>query len=264
MILPAIPHVIRRGARYSYRRRLPVPFCNSRPITLSLGTSEPRRARQTGALLSVRWEGLVMSVRYRDELTATEVRALFQESLSAELARAVEEFQFGAGTDHEKTIANRVIAWTVEQALKSLADSSTLDRDQEVTVHGEADSDQAAELIEGYREMIDQGAVVLKEVQDSNLSALHRLPAPVSENILRQAPIGCAVAYWLGSARTFSMTPWFNARMIILASYWMKRLSARFEDFRLEGLPVLLVHFQRPAHTIPQSILNRTRDASAR
>ena len=187
MILPAIPHVIRRGARYSYRRRLPVPFCNSRPITLSLGTSEPRRARQTGALLSVRWEGLVMSVRYRDELTATEVRALFQESLSAELARAVEEFQFGAGTDHEKTIANRVIAWTVEQALKSLADSSTLDRDQEVTVHGEADSDQAAELIEGYREMIDQGAVVLKEVQDSNLSALHRLPAPVSENILRQA-----------------------------------------------------------------------------
>jgi len=128
-----------------------------------------------------------MSVRNRDELTATEVRTLFQESLSAELARAVEEFQFGTGTDHQKTIANRIIAWTTEQALKSLADPSTLNRDQQVTVQGEADPRLACELIEGYREMIDQGALVLKEVQDSNLPALHRLPAPVSENILRQA-----------------------------------------------------------------------------
>ena len=108
--MPAISHVIRRGARYSYRRRLPVPFSNSHPITLSLGTSEPRQARQKGALLSVRWEGLVMSVRNRDELTAAEVRTLFQNSLEAELTRAVEDFQFGTGTDHEKTIANRVLA----------------------------------------------------------------------------------------------------------------------------------------------------------
>ena len=67
--MPAIPHVMRRGTRYSYRRRLPVPFNSSRPIAISLGTSEPRQARKKGAALSSRWEGLVMSVRNRDDLT---------------------------------------------------------------------------------------------------------------------------------------------------------------------------------------------------
>jgi len=128
-----------------------------------------------------------MSVRYRDELTAAEVRALFQESLETELARAVEEFQFGPGTDHAKTIANRILAWATEQALKSLADPSTLDRDQDLSAPKSADPGSAAEVIEGYREMIDLGADVLKEVKDGNLSALHRLPAPVTANILRQA-----------------------------------------------------------------------------
>ncbi len=185
--MPAIPHVIRRGARYSYRRRLPVPFGDSRPITVSLGTSEPLQARQKGAALSLRWEGLVMSVRNRDELTAAEVRTLFQESLESELTRAVEEFQFGTGTNHEKMITNRIFAWAAEQALGSLENPSTLDRDQRLTVQGPVDAEREARMIEDYRAMIDLGASALKEVQDSNYRVLHRLPAPVSDNILRQA-----------------------------------------------------------------------------
>ena len=128
-----------------------------------------------------------MNVRNRDDLTAAEVRTLFQESLENELARAVEEFQFGTGSDHEKTIANRVLAWAAEQALRSLYDLSVLDREQQVTVHGAVDLAREAALIEGYREMIDLGATLRGEVEEGNLAALHRLPAPVSRNILRQA-----------------------------------------------------------------------------
>jgi hypothetical protein len=98
---------------------------------------EPRQARQKGAALSLRWEGLVVSVRNRDELTAVEARTLFQDALETELARAVEAFQFGTGSDHEKTIANRVFAWAADQALQSLTDPSTLDRNQEVSAQGE-------------------------------------------------------------------------------------------------------------------------------
>ena len=62
-----------------------------------------------------------MNVRNRDDLTAAEVRTLFQKSLENELARAVEEFQFGTGSDHEKTIANRVLAWA---AVRKRADAA--------------------------------------------------------------------------------------------------------------------------------------------
>jgi hypothetical protein len=152
-----------------------------------LGTSEPRQARQQSAALSLRWEGLVMSVRNRNELTAAEVRTLFQEALETELARAVEEFQFGKGSDHEKTIANRVFAWAADQALQSLNDPSTLDRNQEVSAQGEVNEDLKLQMIEGYRDMIDFAAEWRSEVEESNLAALHRLPAPVTANILRQA-----------------------------------------------------------------------------
>ena len=128
-----------------------------------------------------------MSVRNRDELTAAEVRTLFQNSLEAELTRAVEDFQFGTGTDHEKTIANRVLAWATEQALRSLGDPSVLNREQRVTVQGNVEPEREAALIEGYREMIDLCATLRSEVEEGNLAAIHRLPAPVSENILRQA-----------------------------------------------------------------------------
>lgn len=128
-----------------------------------------------------------MSVRNRDELTAAEVRTLFQNSLEAELTRAVEEFQFGTGTDHEKTIANRVLAWATEQALRSLGDPSVLNREQQVTVQGDVEPEREAAMIEGYREMIDLGATLRSEVEEGNLAAIHRLPAPVSKNILKQA-----------------------------------------------------------------------------
>lgn len=50
--MPAIVHVIRRGARYSYRRRLPVPFGNSRPTHLAafLGDELVRALRDGGPL----------------------------------------------------------------------------------------------------------------------------------------------------------------------------------------------------------------------
>ena len=87
--MPAISHVIRRGARYSYRRRLPVPFSNSCPITLNLKTSYPSTARRRAAVLSVCWEGLVLTYRGRSDLTAPEAQEIFQDALERELVRAL-------------------------------------------------------------------------------------------------------------------------------------------------------------------------------
>ncbi len=43
--MPAIPHVVRRGAFYYWRRRLPSESRNSATLILGLGASNPRRAR---------------------------------------------------------------------------------------------------------------------------------------------------------------------------------------------------------------------------
>jgi hypothetical protein len=46
--MPAIPNVVRRGAAYYWRRRVPAPLAESkRPatLTLALRTCDPRRAR---------------------------------------------------------------------------------------------------------------------------------------------------------------------------------------------------------------------------
>lgn len=75
--MPLTPHVIRRCARYSYRRRLPVPFSNSRALTLGLGTSDPTTARRRAAWLSVCWEGLVLTYKGRADLTASEAHEIF-------------------------------------------------------------------------------------------------------------------------------------------------------------------------------------------
>jgi len=58
IFVPAIPHVVRRGAFYYWRRRLPSALAESRnsaTLILGLRTSNPRRARfLAGQILSAR------------------------------------------------------------------------------------------------------------------------------------------------------------------------------------------------------------------
>jgi integrase len=108
--LPTIPYVIRRGARYSYRRRLPVPFAYYRPITCSLGTSDPIAARRKAARLSVCWERLVLTYKGRTDLTAAEAHEIFQDALGRELVRALEPRLAPDGTVTDKVRHNQVMA----------------------------------------------------------------------------------------------------------------------------------------------------------
>jgi integrase len=126
-----------------------------------------------------------MSVRNRDELTASEVRTLFQDALESELARAVEEFQFGTGTD--KIIHNRIMAWATERALISLWQPEKLDLPQDVTVNGVPEGDGDTEVVEGFHDLFRLASQIRGEVEESNLLKLHGLPAPVTNRILYQA-----------------------------------------------------------------------------
>ena len=67
-----------------------MPFSNLCPITLGLRTSDPNSARRRAAVLSVCWEGLVLTYRGRRDLTASEAQKIFQDALERELVRALE------------------------------------------------------------------------------------------------------------------------------------------------------------------------------
>ncbi|WP_284179566.1 DUF6538 domain-containing protein [Rhabdaerophilum sp. SD176] len=76
--MTGIPHVIRRGAIYYWRRRLPPSACcKPRLITLSLNTANPRIARQRAAHLTAKSQQPFEKVRC-GMLTDTEFKAIMR------------------------------------------------------------------------------------------------------------------------------------------------------------------------------------------
>ncbi len=76
--MPAIPHVIRRGAIYYWRRRLPpLSPCKARVITLSLHTADARLARQKAAFLTAQSQHPFEKAR-RGMLNDTEITTIMR------------------------------------------------------------------------------------------------------------------------------------------------------------------------------------------
>jgi len=174
----------RRGARYSYCRRLPVPFRQSQPITLGLRTADPLVARRRAARLSVAWEGLVLKYKGRIDLTASEARQLFQDALERELVRAIEPYRL-MGADYGRLLAtSRFWAGVYEQAqlpverLRELQQSAySLPEGAEHPMSAHAGS--AWQVAELKRE----------EVEEECPSALERVGVPANPGTLAQALI---------------------------------------------------------------------------
>lgn len=84
-------YLVRRGARYHFRRRLPSVYKCSQPISIALGTALPAEARRLGRRLAAKWDDLLMLMEpdvERGHLTIAEQQALFRAGLEEELALA--------------------------------------------------------------------------------------------------------------------------------------------------------------------------------
>lgn len=122
-----IPHVIRRNGRYSYRRRLPSPFHHFRPITVSLGTATPLKARRLSAHLSVAFEELIGMCAALTDMTAEEAYAFFRHGLERELAKAIETYEKHSPNEEVCARANRVMAGSIALALQAHEDPVSTD-----------------------------------------------------------------------------------------------------------------------------------------
>ena len=87
-------YLIRKGARYHFRRRLPSYGSDNGAITLPLHTADPAEARRLARRLAAQWDEIAMLEGQRissGNLTAAELQAIFRTGLEEELAIAVRD-----------------------------------------------------------------------------------------------------------------------------------------------------------------------------
>ncbi len=84
-----IPHAYRRAGRYTFRRRVHFRNLISTPLSIALGTADPKVARTRASILSARFVLVKSDVDAMLEngrlLTGTEIEALFRAELEREL-----------------------------------------------------------------------------------------------------------------------------------------------------------------------------------
>ena len=116
--MPAIPHVIRRGANYYWRRRLPAPLAESRgsaTLILGLRTSNSRRARflagQITALVDLHFFPAVMNHR----LTPQQIQSIFRDVFTRHLDKlagvAARDRMDPAFDAEDSQRSDRVMGW---------------------------------------------------------------------------------------------------------------------------------------------------------
>jgi len=97
-------YLVRKGARYHFRRRLVCDYMCSRAISVSLNTADPGEARRLARRLAVKWDEIEMyagHVRERGTLTLKEQEALFRSSLEEELAHATRHITAPIGVEED-------------------------------------------------------------------------------------------------------------------------------------------------------------------
>jgi integrase len=116
--VPAIPHVIRRGAVYYWRRRLPAALAQTRKsatLILGLRTSDSRRARflasQVTALVDLHFLPAVMNQRLNQKQIQTIFRDVFTRHLDKLEAVAARERMDPAFDAEDSRRSDRVTGW---------------------------------------------------------------------------------------------------------------------------------------------------------
>ncbi|WP_371441517.1 DUF6538 domain-containing protein [Methylosinus sp. R-45379] len=81
IFVPAIPHVVRRGAYYYWRRRLPSALAESRnsaTLILGLGASNPGRARYLAGQISALADRCFFPAAMTSRLSQPQIQRVFR------------------------------------------------------------------------------------------------------------------------------------------------------------------------------------------
>lgn len=179
-------YLVRKGARYHFRRRIPHSL-TARPISISLGTADPDKARCLARRLAVKWDELAMGMEIlggRRTLSLDEQEALFRKGLKDELARATVHITAPIEDEQPHPLHHKMMAMAYRVMMRMPADAEELDQaivDQIVPESWSAS--ERALLDKVMRLMVSPRSISTDETE----AALQTIDAPVNETTVRDA-----------------------------------------------------------------------------
>ncbi len=180
-------YLVRKGARYHFRRLLICDYKCARSISIALGTADPVEARRLARRLAAKWDELAMHLEPRIErgtLTLDEQETLFRKGLKDELARATAGYTAPIGTTmphpaHHTIMAAayRIVARVPHDAARIPADVLQAEVDENWS-----DADVAL-LLQTLRWLVTPMSVSRTNAKET----LAALGGPASEGAIREA-----------------------------------------------------------------------------
>lgn len=166
---------------------MPSDYNCSRPISISLGTSDPVEARRLVRRLAVKWDELVMGMVLKIErghLTIEEQEALFRKGLKDELARAAAHVRAPIGSAPRHSGMHKIMEAAYRIVARVPHDAAAIDLE---TVEAETDETWTGEEIlllwKTLQNLVSPMSVSRTEAKE----ALQELGGPLNEGTIREA-----------------------------------------------------------------------------
>ena len=180
-------YLVRRGARYHFRRRLPCQFEVKRPISISLVTSDPAEARRLVHRIAARWDDLLMLMLpklERGHLTLEEQENLFRQGLKDELARATAHLTAPIGSIAPHQAPHKILeaAFRIVARVPHSADAICAD-----VVEAEIDDSWSGTEVQLLWKTLALWVRPMSVSRTDALEALEQLGAPLNEGTIGEA-----------------------------------------------------------------------------
>lgn len=183
-------YLLRKSGRYHFRRRFAFAGTSGEPISIALGTADPRLARNLARRLAVRWDEMRFEMEFmadRKTLTLAEQQSIMRKALEAELCDATRAAPgstvpiVASDTQRKALIA----AYKIAGSVSNIEPLST--RAQVETVIDESWTPEEVELLRKTLKFYVTPMSVSKTKVDEELRSLD---IPVNEQT-------CAEARWM-------------------------------------------------------------------
>ena len=179
-------YLIRKGARYYFRRRISANMVN-RPITISLGTADPGEARRLANRLAVIWDETAMHMQssfQRGTLTIEERETIYKNALKEELGHATAHKDSPLGSSLTHPSMHRIMAAAYRIVQQVPHDATAIEAEVIESAIGDNWSDSDfMQLIKTLEIMVTPMSVSLSDAKD----ALDELGISHNEAILDDA-----------------------------------------------------------------------------
>lgn len=179
-------YLVRKGARYHFRRRIRHQ-ATSRPISISLGTADPDRARCLARRLAVKWDEVEMTIEtvaQRQNLTVEEQRAIYRAALEKEIGLAIGDLVAPKRFRGDEPGMERVMAGCYAALLQVRADAEDVpDEIIDTALHDEWD-EQERDLV---RKMLAAFGIPDEARASAGMAALKEIGAPITDSTIHEA-----------------------------------------------------------------------------